>query len=58
VSSPLCGFYAGLVTRLLAEHGIDGDVTLVECLANGSTACHLDLVWRPKGASRTVEAAS
>jgi hypothetical protein len=58
VSSPLCGFYAGLVTRLLAEHGIDGDVTLVECLANGSATCQMDLVWRAKGASRTAEAAS
>jgi hypothetical protein len=58
VSSPLCGFYAGLVTRLLAEHGIDGDVTLVECLANGNAVCQMELVWRPKGASRTAEAAS
>jgi hypothetical protein len=58
VSSPLCGFYAGLVTRLLAEHGIEGDVTLVDCLASGHSSCHMDLTWRPKGARRPVEATS
>jgi hypothetical protein len=58
VGSPLCGFYAGLVTRLLAEHGIESDVTLVDCLASGSATCHLDLTWRPRGARETAGAAS
>jgi hypothetical protein len=58
VGSPLCGFYAGLVTRLLAEHGIESDVTLVDCLAAGHSSCHMDLTWRPKGARRAVEATS
>ena len=57
VSSPLCGFYAGLVTRLLDEHGIEGDVSLVDCLAAGNASCQMDLTWRPKGA-RTAEAGS
>lgn len=58
VSSPLCGFYAGLVTRLLAEHGIEADVTLADCLAAGNSACHMDLTWSPKNGRRTAEAES
>jgi hypothetical protein len=50
VRSPLCGFYAGLVTRLLDEHGIQGDVRLVGCLAAGAPVCNMDLEWRSKGA--------
>jgi hypothetical protein len=58
VTSPLCGFYAGLIARLLAEHGIDGDVTLLECLAAGRPVCSMELTWRPKGEPPPVEAAS
>lgn len=58
VTSPLCGFYAGLVARLLAEHGIENGVTLVECLAAGGPACRMDVEWRAKGAPPTPETAS
>jgi hypothetical protein len=58
VRSPLCGFYAGLVARLLAEHGIESEVTLVECLATASPACRMELTWRAKGARPPVEAVS
>jgi len=49
VTAPLCGFYAGLVSRLLAEHDIDGEVALVQCLATGGPSCRMDLEWRPRG---------
>jgi hypothetical protein len=58
VASPLCGFYAGLVGRLLEEHGIEGGVRLVQCLAAGGPACSMDLEWRPKGTRPTAEAPS
>jgi hypothetical protein len=58
VDAPLCGFYAGLIGRLLAQHGIDGDVTLEECRASGGPACGLEIAWRVKGARAEAETVS
>ncbi len=47
VKSPLCGFYAGLIVRLLAAYGIHAEVTHERCRAMGGQICELSLAWKP-----------
>jgi hypothetical protein len=58
VDAPLCGFYVGLIQRLLDEHGIDGDITLNQCRASGGPTCGMAIEWRVKGARVPAETAS
>jgi predicted hydrocarbon binding protein len=55
VKAPLCGFYAGLIARLLMAHGIEAEVTPERCRATGGQICELALTW--KSAGRTELAA-
>jgi hypothetical protein len=47
-SAPLCGFYAGVVERLLIEYGLSGDASLGQCRAAGAQSCRIDFTWRPQ----------
>ncbi|HEY8551306.1 MAG TPA: hypothetical protein VIL35_15215 [Vicinamibacterales bacterium] len=46
VDAPLCGFYAGLIVRLFAVHGLDATCTPTRCRASGGHSCELALDWR------------
>jgi predicted hydrocarbon binding protein len=43
VEAPLCGFYEGLVLRLLAEYGLEGRIRIVKCRAAGGQTCDIEL---------------
>jgi predicted hydrocarbon binding protein len=47
VDRPLCSFYSGLCTRLLASYGLVGQVRLERCLATGGEVCVLAVTWQP-----------
>jgi hypothetical protein len=46
VDAPLCGFYAGLIERLLAFYGIAASVAIERCRASGGQVCALTLAWQ------------
>ena len=58
VESPLCGFYEGLLLRLLAEYGLEGRLRIVKCRASGGQTCDLELVDVADAEAPLVEAAS
>ena len=58
VESPLCGFYEGLVHRLLAEYGLDGRVRIVKCRASGGQTCDLELAELGDAVRPATEVAS
>ncbi len=58
VDSPLCGFYEGLLLRLLAEYGLEGRLLIVRCRASGGQTCDFELVDVVEADAPIVEAAS
>jgi hypothetical protein len=58
VDLPLCGFYEGLLLRLLAEYGLEGRLRIVKCRASGGQTCDLELAEVVEADAPLAEAAS
>lgn len=42
---PLCGFYEGVIVKLMELFGVPGSARLSRCRAAGGTTCQVQLVW-------------
>ncbi len=51
VDRPLCGFYEGVIVKLMELLGVHGQVTRAACRATGSNHCQFRLVWRASAAA-------
>ena len=49
VGTPLCGFYAAVVIKLMALFGLDVDATVATCRGKGDPACVLDVGLTARG---------
>ncbi len=45
VERPLCGFYEGVIVKLMELIGIQAEVRLARCRAAGSNTCQIQLFW-------------
>jgi bacteriochlorophyll 4-vinyl reductase len=54
VDRPLCGFYEGVIVKLLELIGTQAEVRLARCRASGGTTCQIQLVWDSSRAAAPV----
>ncbi len=45
VERPLCGFYEGVIVKLMELIGIQAEVRLARCRAAGGNSCQIQLFW-------------
>jgi len=45
VERPLCGFYEGVIVKLMELIGIQAEVRLARCRAAGGNTCQIQLFW-------------
>jgi hypothetical protein len=45
VDRPLCGFYEGVIVKLMEEIGVPAEVRLARCRASGGSTCQIQLLW-------------
>jgi hypothetical protein len=53
---PTCAYYAGAVQQALALHGIDAEVAIATCAAQGGGRCHLTVAFGRRAAPEDTAA--
>jgi hypothetical protein len=51
VERPLCGFYEGVVVKLMELIGVPAEARLTRCRAAGGATCQIQLSWEPSRAA-------
>jgi bacteriochlorophyll 4-vinyl reductase len=54
VDRPLCGFYEGVIVKLMELIGMQAEVKLARCRASGGPTCQIQLVWDSSRAAAPV----
>lgn len=55
---PTCRYYAAVVERHLALHGVPADVAIESCQATAAGACRIDVIFRRPGVTSATEASA